>query len=355
MRARPTIAADELGELYVDRRLTIEQISQRLGSAPTTIRRLMAELSITRRPRGPVPGARRVGSRRPHEKPEWAPELAWAVGLLTADGNLSGNGRSLSITSKDIDLLETARSCLDLTTPISRVANGRGQLYHRLQWTDRLFYLWLLGIGLMPAKSLRLGSLRLPDECFPDFLRGCIDGDGSVTVYIDLYHAAKNHRYVYDRLYVKLVSASQPFLEWVQSTTYRLLGITGTITVSTAWRRHPLWRLCYAKRESMELLRWIYYAPTVPCLARKRAKAEPFLKPLGHIRKRPVGRPRVGWLYDSAGCTIPITASRSAERKRAGVEKLVDSPRSKRGARKGVGVQIPSPAPLGSPPGHRLS
>jgi hypothetical protein len=57
----------------------------------------------------------------------------------------------------------------------------------------------LLTIGLTPAKSLTLGPLAIPDDYFPDFFRGCIDGDGSVLVYTDRYHAAKNERYVYRR------------------------------------------------------------------------------------------------------------------------------------------------------------
>jgi len=35
--------------------------------------------------------------------------------------------------------------------------------------------------------------------------------------------------------------------------------------------------LRYAARESLDLLHWMYYAPDVPSLARKRAKAEPFM------------------------------------------------------------------------------
>ena len=38
----------------------------------------------------------------------------------------------------------------------------------------------------------------------------------------------------------------------------------------------------FAKKDAMALLRWIYYAPDVSCLARKRASAEPFLT--GDIR-----------------------------------------------------------------------
>ena len=58
-----------------------------------------------------------------------------------------------------------------------------------------------------------------------------------------------------------------------------------------------MWKLRYAKAESLRLLPWIYYAANVPCLQRKRRIAERFLAPLGYADKRSTGRPRVGWLY----------------------------------------------------------
>jgi len=157
---------------------------------------------------------------------------------------------------------------------------------------------WLQSIGLTPAKSLTLGPLAVPDELFADFFRGCVDGDGTVLVYIDRYHLAKSERYVYERLYLSLVSASRPFVEWIQKTILRLVGVRGAIHDSGGRRPRPLWVLRYAKAESIRLLGWMYYAPNVPCLTRKRVKAEKFLAPLGYASARPSGRPRVGWLYN---------------------------------------------------------
>lgn len=146
-----------------------------------------------------------------------------------------------------------------------------------------------------------MGPLAIPDEYSADFLRGCIDGDGCILVYTDRYHTTKNTRYVYERLYVSLYSASRPFLEWVQTTVHRLLGVTGAIHDSNKGQdRRPIFTLRYAKEESIRVIGWMYYAPDVPCLARKRVRAERFLSPLGHARDRRVGRPRVGWLYNKA-------------------------------------------------------
>jgi hypothetical protein len=152
---------------------------------------------------------------------------------------------------------------------------------------------------LTPAKSLTLGAWGVPDEYFADFFRGCIDGDGTVLVYTDRYHITKKERYVYERLYVSLVSASRVFVEWLQAAIRRLVSVSGTITHRTKKGRRPIWKLSYAKADSIRLISWMYYSPDVPCLTRKRAKAERFLSPLGHASARPVGRPRVGWLYNA--------------------------------------------------------
>src|SRR5438034_10490133 len=108
------------------------------------------------------------------------PETAYVVGLIATDGNLSGNGRAVSITSKDLDLLETVRACLDLRTRISAVKGGYGTTCYRVQWSDRRFYGGLVGVGLMPGNGLTLGSLVLPHECVADFVSGCVDRDSTL-------------------------------------------------------------------------------------------------------------------------------------------------------------------------------
>ena len=161
----------------------------------------------------------------------WTPHVAYAVGLIATDGNLSKDGRHLALSSIDRPLIESARRCLGLANTIG-VGVKDGRLIYRLQWGDRDFYDWLCGIGLTPAKSLTLGPLQIPDAYFADFLRGCIDGDGTIVRYTDRSQVSTNPRYVYERLYVNLVSASRPFLGWIRDTVMRLIGARGAISVS---------------------------------------------------------------------------------------------------------------------------
>jgi hypothetical protein len=282
------IDAELLRHLYVDEGLTADAIAVRFNCAAITIWRRLRRFRIRLRPRGPQP-------LEPRSPLVWSPEMAYVVGLMATDGNLARSRWGLSLASNDKDLLETVRQCLSLRNAMTPYTDSH--CYH-IQWRDRHLYTWLLAIGLTPAKSLTLGPLNVPDEYFADFVRGCVDGDGTVLVYTDRYHAAKRACYVYERLYVSLASASRPFLDWVRAQVSRLVGPSGAIRHDQRAGRST-WTLRYAKADSIRVLRWIYYTPDIPCLYRKRAKAERFLSPLGISLRRPVGRPRVGWLYNN--------------------------------------------------------
>jgi hypothetical protein len=95
--------------------------------------------------------------------------------------------------------------------------------------------------------------------------------------------ASLKPEYVYQRLYVRFLSASRLHIEWLQTSITRLLGVDGYVTERRGpGATVPLCRLSFAKKDAIALLRWIYYAPDVPCLARKRTIAELFLT--GDIR-----------------------------------------------------------------------
>jgi hypothetical protein len=277
-----------LRTLYVDDRLTVDQIAIRLGCGATTIGRRLRGASIPRRRRGPVPAASgEVGVSPVIGR---SPNVAYAVGIIATDGNLSKRRGRLTVVSKDTELLDTVRLCVQVTASIAPHASGYGGPCYHVAWTDRGFYDALLAIGLTPAKSRTLGAVMVPDEYFAGFLRGCIDGDGSIITDVDRYNTFQKATYVYTRVYVSLVSASQRFIEWLRTSIRRFTGLSGDVTVRTgALTRNDLWRLRYAKRESPAILRWIYYAPDVPCLGRKRDIAAPLLIPREQSGRRGPG------------------------------------------------------------------
>ncbi|MBI2041651.1 MAG: hypothetical protein HYT20_01350 [Candidatus Nealsonbacteria bacterium] len=218
----------------------------------------------------------------PDKNFSWTPALAYAIGLLTTDGNLSKDGRHMTMRSSDIQLLRTFRKCLNLKNIITRSKNNgwAKKPSYRVQFGDVQFYRWLLKIGLFPAKTYTIGKMNIPDKYFKDFLRGHLDGDGSIITYKDHWNTFKNLKYIYTRLWIKFISASETHIKWLDDNISRLLPVKGHL-----WERKPhasyqttnMWEVRFAKKDSLKILSWLYYSPAVPCLIRKRKIAEKFI------------------------------------------------------------------------------
>lgn len=194
----------------------------------------------------------------------WSPELAYAVGLMASDGNLSPDGRHLIFVSKDREQLENLHRCFDLDVSIGR---------DRIQWGDVFLYQFLLSIGLTPRKSLTIGVVAVPDPYFFDFLRGVFDGDGSFYSYYD-----KRWRSSF-MFYLNFTSASPAHIVWLQATITRLLGVFGHVSRTRATAdRSGVETLRYAKAESLLIMRRMYADPRSPRLSRKRLKINSALR-----------------------------------------------------------------------------
>lgn len=205
---------------------------------------------------------------------KWSPNFAYAIGLITTDGNLSKDGRHLSLTSKDYQLITTFKECLNLTNSIGRKGRGysREKKYFVLQFGSVNLYKFLLGIGLMPAKSKKLGPVQIPNEFFADFLRGCIDGDGCIDV---RSHPESKH----PQLRIRIVSASQPFLDWLLITINQEVGLEGGWIALVGGYSV----LTYAKNNSTKILKYIYYPKVRSFLDRKYRIAQPFLADVAEL------------------------------------------------------------------------
>jgi hypothetical protein len=218
--------------------------------------------------------------RLPALKFSWTPELAYAVGLITTDGSLSKDKRHITFTSTDLDLIKTFKKCLKLAVKITKNPQSfsTNRQCFRVQFGNVRFYDWLVKIGLGSNKTFKLTSLYIPDNYFPDFVRGHLDGDGSIITYIDRYLVTKNPKYIYKRLMVYLMSASRPHVDWLQEKIIKLTNLHGAIQVKKhRLRKNSIYVLKFSKKESILLLKWIYYKRGLSCLKRKYDKAKEFL------------------------------------------------------------------------------
>ncbi len=228
-----------------------------------------------------------MGERGPKPKGQvkikWSPEFSYALGLLTTDGCLSSNGRHISLVSKDREQIEHFSQALQLfNKKIGRHTSGyNGNEAYRLQFGDILFYRFLLGIGLTPAKSKTLGEVIIPDKYFFHFLRGVFDGDGYSYSYWD-----KRWRSSF-MFYIGFVSASQKHILWLRERLKNFLGVKGHITKT---KNNSCYQLKYAKFEATKIIHKMYSSKSVMCLSRKRLKIE---KMLGIVKEKLRNTP--GW------------------------------------------------------------
>ena len=206
-------------------------------------------------------------------KIKWSPEFAYAIGLITTDGNLSPDRRHFDFTSKDIDQIKTFMKCLGIKNKIGVKTSGSfKKKSNRVQFGDVNFYKFLLSIGLTPNKSKTLGRIEIPGKYFFDFLRGHLDGDGTFYSYWDPRWRSSF------MFYTVFISASKDHIDWLKSEIFEVLKIKGHISKDG---KSVAYNLRYAKSESMKLLHKIYYKKSVVSLKRKRLKIEKALSIIG--------------------------------------------------------------------------
>jgi len=190
---------------------------------------------------------------------KWNSNFAYGIGLLTADGCLSSDGRHIEFTSKDKEQVLNFAKCFKLKNKIGRKARANEKIkkYYRVQFGSVQFYKFLKSIGFTPKKSLVLKKIKVPKRFFPDFLRGFFDGDGT-------FYTFKHPESRYIQMRTKFYSASPKFLRWLRRRIKEEFKITGFIT-----KTGSLEALEYAISESLSLLKQMYYSSDIISLSRK--------------------------------------------------------------------------------------
>lgn len=205
---------------------------------------------------------------------KWSPKFAYAIGLLATDGNISRDGRRIDFSSKDKEQIKNFLRGLNIKVKIGekRKINSRCL---RVQFGDILFCKFLTEIGLTSKKSKTIGTVKVPDIYFFDFLRGLFDGDGTFYSYWDSRWKSSF------MFYVVFISASKKHIDWIREELHRRIGVTGHITKSP---KNSCYQLKYAKREGLVIIKKMYKKnKNNISLKRKRLKIEKALSIMGTL------------------------------------------------------------------------
>jgi len=191
---------------------------------------------------------------------EWSPNFAYAVGLLTADGHLSKDERHIIFTSKELELINLFKAALQIENKPTRRKEKRREWFS-LSFGDRVFYRFLLTIGLTPAKSKTIKSVDIPEKFFADFLRGLFDGDGTFYMFRDA-------RWPNSLCFkMSFASASKEFIEWLKHELTRSYGVKGYLHKGAG-----VSNLEYVKGDSRILFHTMYHQKELLFLKRKYTK-----------------------------------------------------------------------------------
>lgn len=184
------ITKEKLEELYYVQNKSCQDIANEYKCSDITIRRLMHKYGLHRRTRSE---ARKLALRKGKFKnlkyydidekffSKWSPQMAWVLGLLFTDGNVSNAG-VVTLTSVDLELLEKVKHHLKSTQSITKYAQSydKSKYIYILQFGREKMTEDLDKLGLIQRKSLIMEFPDIPEQYVRHFIRGCWDGDGSV-------------------------------------------------------------------------------------------------------------------------------------------------------------------------------
>ncbi|MBI2062678.1 MAG: hypothetical protein HYT61_00305 [Candidatus Yanofskybacteria bacterium] len=180
----------------------------------------------------------------------WCNDLAYAIGLITADGCLNKDRRHIWFSSKDLQLIETFKKSLHLSNKIGKYARGgeTEKRYYCITFGDIYIYRFLNDIDLTPAKSKTIKRVKVPRLYFPDFLRGLFDGDGT-------FYTFRDKRWPSSFSFkLSIASASLDFLTWLKNKLTQYYSVMGYLHKGSG-----VWNLEYVKGDTKKLFSTMYY------------------------------------------------------------------------------------------------
>lgn len=200
----------------------------------------------------------------------------YLLGAFMADGCVhivkNRNKKQVSLTSKDDDWLIAMNQFISPNKKLEK----KSETCNMIQYNSTALGDWFISKGCVPRKSKIMDFPNIPVEYLPDFIRGCWDGDGTVS-FNKNSNGGKNFQ-----AGIFLTSGSLLFCNKMV-IALELLGISSkVITHNTPERTidgrtlKPSynWRVRVSKIENCyNFCKLIYYNDNLLCLNRKKEVA----------------------------------------------------------------------------------
>lgn len=208
----------------------------------------------------------------------WSAEMAYVLGYWWADGYMyikpSTTAHEIEFASNDREHLELIAQTIGTTYHIRLVA--KTSKCYEITYCSKEMYNDLLQLGGTPRKSRTTLMPIVPFELLPHFIRGFVDGDGTLS-------------WNGDRPIVQIYSASSHLLTAMGSAIEKATGIPAPNIASNRKQFYIKWSTIRAKC----LVAWLYEQNPGLALDRKAVIAADFL------RWQPKKQPSVGTITDT--------------------------------------------------------
>lgn len=215
---RSRLKKEELRRLYLIEKRSLEDIARLYGASRVAVWKYCESLALTRRSRSEA----RLEAQKRGKVPQnyfdinedffkkWSPDMAYILGLLITDGNISNSG-TVSLCMNEKELIEKAGEAMGAKHKITASKHQKGLFNFHFARTNMVKDLG--AICVIPKKSITVKFPVIPELFLTDFIRGVFDGDGSV--FFD--SRSKKHP-----IRTKFVSSSKEFIEKLELALQKL-------------------------------------------------------------------------------------------------------------------------------------
>jgi hypothetical protein len=214
----------------------------------------------------------------------WSAEMAYVLGYWWADGCMrvknNTSAHEIEIASNDLEHLQVLGQIVGENYYLRKVLRD-GNTY-AITFCSKQMYQDLERLGGTPHKSRTIGFPPVPTDLLPHFVRGFVDGDGTLC-------------WNGDRPVLQIYSASQGFLSAAGLAIEQATGIPAPNLVAN---RLP-WNIKWSTVRAKCLAAWLYVEHPGLASQQKLAIANRFLE------WQPKKRPNEGTITDEMRRMFP--------------------------------------------------
>jgi len=114
-------------------------------------------------------------------------DKAYWLGIILSDGTIDKKGYKISLTSKDLELIEKFRNAIGSEHKISKIdridnRNGKNYISYIIQIGSKKFVRNIINIGITTKKSYDCEFPMIDIKYYNSFIRGLFDGDGTISI-----------------------------------------------------------------------------------------------------------------------------------------------------------------------------